>query len=169
MIVACCLILLKLSPSFLQINADLQKCVSPSDLVQPGLVVPASEENKADGAEEVGVGDLDHQHEDVHVDELGGTKIGNICIGHLANKTSHIAHVGEVRSDDFFVDILAITSRGVSDGGADADEERHSLGVEAVLQKPGATTTCEMYFKNVVYHQVDKGNVPKRNFNSKTF
>ena len=155
MIVACCLILLKLSPSFLPIFADLQKYVSPSDLFQPGLVVPASEENKADGAEEVGVGDLDQQHEDVHVDELGGTKVGNICVGHLANKTSHIAHVGEVRSDDFFVDILTIFSRGVSDGGADADEERHSLGVEAILQKPCAITTCELYFKNVVYHEVD--------------
>ena len=155
MIVACCLILLKLSPSFLRIFVNLQKYVSPSDLFQPGLVVPASEENKADGAEEVGVGDLDHQHEDIHVDELGGTKVGNICVGHLANKTSHIAHVGEVRSDDFFVGILTILSRGVSDGGADADEERHSLGVEAVLQKPCATTTYEMYFKNVVYRQVD--------------
>ena len=155
MIVACCLILLKLSPSFLRIFVDLQKYVSPSDLFQPGLVVPASEENKADGAEEVGVGDLDHQHEDVHVDELGGTKIGNICIGHLANKTSHIAHVGEVRSDALFVDVITIRSRGVSDGGADADEERHSLGVEAVLQKPCATTTFEMYFKNVECHQVD--------------
>ena len=155
MIVACCLILLKLSPSFLPIFVNLQKYVSPSDLVQPGLVVPASEENKADGAEEVGVGDLDHQHEDVHVDELGGTKVGHLGVSHLANKTSHIAHVGEVRSDDFFVDILTILSRGVSDGGADADEERHSLGVEAVLQKPCATTACELYFKNVVYHQVD--------------
>ena len=132
-----------------------KKCVSPSDLVQPGLVVPASEENKADGAEEVGVGDLDHQHEDVHVDELGGTKVGHLGVSHLANKTSHIAHVGEVRSDNFFVDILTIRSRGVSDSGADADEERHSLGVEAVLQKPCASTTSEMYFKNVVYHQVD--------------
>ena len=155
MIVACCLILLKLSPSFLPIFVDLQKYVSPSDLFQPGLVVPASEENKADGAEEVGVGDLDHQHEDVHVDELGGTKVGHLGVSHLANKTSHIAHVGEVRSDDFFVDVITILSRGVSDGGADADEERHSLGVEAVLQKPCATTACELYFKNVVYHQVD--------------
>ena len=148
MIVACCLILLKLSPSFLPIFVDLQKCFSPGDLFQPGLVVPASEENKADGAEEVGVGDLDHQHEDVHVDELGGTQVGNLGVSHLANKTSHIAHVGEVRSDDFFVDVITILSRGVSDGGADADEQRHSLGVEAVLQKPGKTTNCKIVLRS---------------------
>ena len=43
---------------------------SPFHLIQPGLVSPSLEQDRADGSEEEDVGDLDEQDEDVHVDEL---------------------------------------------------------------------------------------------------
>ena len=100
MIVACCLLLFNQS-SFLQIIFQLaEKFIQPFYLVQSGLVLPSFEQDQADGAQEEDVGNLDEQHEEVHVDELGGSKIGwPVLPIVLAKEAPNNAHIWKVRGD----------------------------------------------------------------------